>query len=93
MAEQLAVLGDDPDVEVVDQQQHAHAGVDPADGDLVPVASIAQRDAARLVDAVLADPVVALGGDRRLLGRGLGPGGEGLRRRASSDGPVGRTVS
>jgi hypothetical protein len=32
---------------------------------------------------------MSLGGDERLLGRGLGPGGESLRRRAPADGPMG----
>ena len=58
LPEQLAVFGDDPDVEVVDQQQNLPAGVDPADADVEQLAAVAQRLTAALVDAVLADPVV-----------------------------------
>jgi hypothetical protein len=50
-AEQLSVVGDDADVQVVDQQQDAAAGVGLADADVVQPAVVAQGDGA-VVDAM-----------------------------------------
>ena len=57
--------------------------MDPADTDVEQLASIAQRDAARPVDAVLADPVVTFGGDGGVVGLALVRGAKtcvGVRR-------------
>ena len=76
-AEEFAGGGvDDADVEVVDQHQDAGSGVGPADADVVEAAVDAEGDAAGLVDAVGANPVVVVG-SAQLIGAGLGSGGVG----------------
>jgi hypothetical protein len=56
LAQDLAgVTVDHPDVEVVDQQGDAGAGVRAADADVVHSAVVSQGDGAGLVDLVLAD--------------------------------------
>jgi hypothetical protein len=62
---------DDPDVEVLDEQQYAGAGVGSADADVVQPSSVAQGEFSELVDAVGADPVV---GVDALAGGGFGAG-------------------
>ncbi|HME78427.1 MAG TPA: hypothetical protein VKI00_23110 [Mycobacterium sp.] len=48
-------------MEVLDQDEHAGAGVGSADADVVQASGDAQGDYAGLVDAVAADPVVGVG--------------------------------
>jgi hypothetical protein len=73
-SEQFAVGGQDPDVEVVDQDEDVFAGVAAADSDVVQPAVVAQREHTAGVDAVVPGPVVAgVEGD---------PGGDGLGARA-----------
>lgn len=61
-AEQFAGGGvDDPDVEVVGEQEDAGLGVGSADADVVEAAVDAQGDGAAGVDAVVTDPVVGVG--------------------------------
>src|SRR3954466_12499886 len=86
VAEQLAGGGvDDPDVQVLDEQQDVGSGVGSADADVVQAAGYAQRDAAGLVDAVVADAVVAV---PRPIGAGGGLGAG--RVRGHRGGPVGQ---
>ena len=62
VAEELAGDGvDDADVEVLDEQDDVGSGVGSADADVAELAGYAQGDGAGLVDAVVADPVVAVG--------------------------------
>ena len=73
VAEELAGGGvDDPDLEVLDEQDDAGSGVGSADADVVQSAAVAQGDRAGFVDAVVADPVVGLG--VAWLGRGAALG-------------------
>ena len=65
---------DDPDVEVLDQQDDVGSGVGSPDADLVEPAVVAQGDLAGGVDAVAADPLVRRDGAG---GGGLGSGGVG----------------
>jgi hypothetical protein len=75
-AEQFAGGGvDDADVTVLDQDEDAGSGVGSADADGVEPAPVAQGDLAGLVDAVVADPVVAV--VAAVAGGGLGAGGVG----------------
>ena len=61
-AEEFAGDGvDDADLEVVDQQDDVGSGVGSSDADVAELAGDAQGDGAGLVDAVVADPVVAVG--------------------------------
>src|SRR5215471_7766318 len=62
LAEKLAGGGvDDPDVEVLDEQQDVGSGVGPADADAVEPAGVAECDGAGGADPVGADPVVGVG--------------------------------
>jgi hypothetical protein len=88
-AEELAVVGDDPDVEVGDEEQDAGAGVGATEADVEEFAAVAEGDAAGLVDPVSADAVVAHDGDGGCGGGGLGAGGEDLGGGAAGEGPVG----
>jgi hypothetical protein len=51
---------DDPDVEVVDEQDDVGSGVGPADADVEEAALVAERDLALFVDDVVADAVVVV---------------------------------
>ena len=74
-AQQLAGGGiDDPDLEVVDQQQDVGLGVGSADADVVQAAVDAQGDGAGLVDAVVADALVGVGGPATAGRGGFGAG-------------------
>jgi hypothetical protein len=53
----LAVVGDDPDVEVGDEEQHAGAGVGATEADVEHFAAVAEGDAVGLVDPVSASVV------------------------------------
>ena len=61
MADELAVLGEDPDVEVGHQEDHRRPGMGPSEADLEKPTVITQGDAAGPVDSVLADSQVGLG--------------------------------
>ena len=62
VAEEFAGGGvDDPDLEVLDEQDDAGSGVGSADADVVESAVVAQGDGAGFVDAVVADSVVGVG--------------------------------
>src|SRR5205085_11413618 len=87
----FSVLGDDTYVAVGDEHQHSLALVAPAQADVVQPGSVAQRDHTGLVDPVVPDAVVALGGIGRAR-RGLGSGGEGLSWCPASHPPVGAAV-
>ena len=72
LAKKLAGSGvDDPDLEVLDQEQDAGSGVGSADADVVESAVVAQGHAAGPVDDVVADPVVGVAG---AVGAGSGLG-------------------
>jgi hypothetical protein len=93
LAEEFAGGGvDHADVQVLDEQDDAGLGVGSADAEVVEPAGHAQGDAAAVVDAVVADPVVGVGvaaGGGLGLGEGAvgGRGGGPVRQ-----GPVGRWV-
>src|SRR5688572_5506597 len=79
VAEELAGGGvDDADVQVLDEQQDVGSGEGSADADVVQAAVDAQRDAAGLVDFVVAVSVVGVTGAAGA-GGGLGPCGVGGR--------------
>src|SRR5215470_6918891 len=62
LAEEFAGGGvDDPDVQVLDEQQDVGSGVGSADADVVELAAVAQGDGAGGADAVAADAVVGVG--------------------------------
>ena len=61
-------------MEVVGEDQYWLAGVSSAEADVVQSAVVAQGDGAAVADAVLADPVVAVG-DGGPGGGGFGAGG------------------
>jgi hypothetical protein len=72
---------DDGDVEVLDEDGDGGSGVGPLDADVVELAGVAEGDFAGLVDLVVADPVVGVGGAvPRWAGfrDGLVTGGRGL---------------
>lgn len=52
---------DDPDLEVLDEQDDAGSGVGSADADVVQSAVVPQRDRAGFVDAVVSDSLVRVG--------------------------------
>ena len=61
LAEEFAGGGvDDPDVEVLDEDQDVGSGVGSPDADVVEPAVDSQCDHAGVVDAVGADPVVSV---------------------------------
>ena len=73
VAEEFAGGGvDDPDVEVVDEDDDVGSGVGSSDADVAEPAGDAQGDGAAGVDAVSADAVVRVGAAG---GCGFGPGG------------------
>lgn len=75
LAEEFAGGGvDDADVEVVDQEDDRGARVGSADADVEQAAVVAEGDFAGVVDAVVADPVVA---GRGGVGSGFGACGVG----------------
>ena len=78
VAEEFAgALGDDADVQVLDEEEDVGSGVGSADADVVEAAVVADRDGAGVVDAVAADPLMArcdAGGG------GFRAGGVGRRR-------------
>ena len=51
-------MGQDPDVEVGDEDQDGGAGVVSADSDVVELAVVAEGDSSDLVDAVVAEAEV-----------------------------------
>ena len=62
VAEQFAGGGvDDPDLEVLDEEQDVGSGVGSPDADVMESAGVAEGELAGGVDAVAADPVVAIG--------------------------------
>jgi hypothetical protein len=77
-------------VQVVDEEQHAAAGVGLADADVVEPAVVSQGDGA-VVDAVASDPVVDRSGVL-CWWCGFGAGIEGGRGGAAADGAVGPVV-
>lgn len=77
LTEQLAVLGEDSNLQVSDEHQHSLAAVSSAQADVVEAAVVAERDGAPGVDAVSAGPKVWVA-DRRRQRRRLGPGRVGL---------------
>jgi hypothetical protein len=70
---------DDPDVEVLNEQDDGGSGVGPADADVEEAASVAKGDLALVVDDVVADAVVVVvelaAGDGSGLGQGVVDGG------------------
>ena len=79
LAEEFSGGGvDHADVEFVDEQDDVGSGVGSADADVVQSAGDAQGDAAAVVDAVVADPVVGVG---VAAGGGLGLGQAGVEGR------------
>jgi hypothetical protein len=88
VAEGFAVLVEDADVAVCDEQDHAGVLVGATEADVVESALVAEADAAGRVDFVVADAEVG-GGDRR--GRaGFEAGFERLAWGAPVEGAVGR---
>jgi len=62
LAEKLAGGGvDDPDVQVLDEQQDVGSCVGSADADVVELAGVAEGDGAGGADDVVADAVVGVG--------------------------------
>ena len=62
LSEEFAGGGcDHADLQVVDEQDDVGSGVGSADADVVQAPGVAQGDAAGVVDAVVADPVVGVG--------------------------------
>ena len=78
-------LVDDPDVQVLDQQEDVGSGVGSSDADVVEAAVVAQGDDAGVVDAVAADPLV---GGLQAGGGGFGSGGVGGRGCSAGEGAV-----
>src|SRR4029450_1451612 len=92
VVEGCAVVGDDADVPVGDEEQDAGAGVGAADADVNEPGVVAQGDLAGLVDAIPANPVVHGDGDPGAAGGGLGAGSERLCGCAPAECPVGAGV-
>jgi hypothetical protein len=87
VSEQLSAGRDDPDVQVVDQDQDGLAAVAAPESDVVQAAVVPQGDLAVGVDGVVPDPVVPA--DQRLsAGEGFGSGLVGLLRGLAVQGPV-----
>jgi hypothetical protein len=87
LAEEFAVVGDDAEVLVGDEEPDAGAGVGAADADADELGPVAQGDLAGLVDAIPANPVVH-GGEPGAAGRGLGASVERLCRCPPGQRPV-----
>ena len=68
-------LADDPDVQVLGEDEDLGSGVGAADADVVELAGVAEGDGADGPDLVGADAVVGVG--VAVAGGGLGPGGVG----------------
>ncbi|MBM2623797.1 hypothetical protein JIG36_50745 [Actinoplanes sp. LDG1-06] len=62
LAQELPGGVDDPDVEVLDQDQDVGSGVGSSDADGVELPVVAQGDFSGFVDAVVAEPFVCFGG-------------------------------
>ena len=79
-AQEFAVGGEDPDVQVVDQDEDVGAGVAAADADGVEPAVVSRGEHSGGVDPVVSDPPVSgvQGGGG---GDGFGPGGRWTPRR------------
>jgi hypothetical protein len=77
--------GDDPDVQVLDEQDDVGSGVGSSDADVVQLAMVAQCDDPGVVDAVAADSFM---GGREAGGRGFGSGGVGRGRCLAAQGAV-----
>ena len=60
VAEEGAVGGGDPDVEVFDEDQHGSAAVAAADADVVQPAAVAEGELAVGVDGVVSNSVVGV---------------------------------
>src|SRR5262249_8586509 len=96
LAEQVAGGGvNDPDVQVLDQEQDVGSGVGPANADVVELAAIAEGGAAGRVGDVAAGAVVGVGGPGAGCGRGPGGvgGGRGLAVRQGPVRPLGVVVA
>jgi len=87
LANQGAVLGQDPDLCIGDQQPHPLAGIGAADGDVAEPAQVAEGDPARAVYAVLANAEVD--GWNRGLGACLEAGVEGDEGGPAVEGAMG----
>jgi hypothetical protein len=71
LSEEFAVVGEDPDVAIVDQDEDVGAGVAAADADVVEPAVVSQGEDAAGVDLVVAD--AGVGSSRgRPVGTALG---------------------
>ena len=90
LADQGAVVGEDPDVLVGDQEMDGFAAVSPADADVVEAAEVAEGGLAGLVDAIVADAEVGLGGGAD--GVGFEAGVEGDQWGLAAEGPMGPEV-
>jgi hypothetical protein len=89
LAQQLAVLGDDPHLQISDQDQDAGAGVAAAQADVVEPTVVAQGDDAGAVDLVVADAVVGRDPPLGACGSGLRARGKGGCWGAAAQGPMG----
>jgi hypothetical protein len=87
VAQELTVLSQDPDVQVVNEDQDAGAGVASAETDVVQAAVVAQGDDAAGIDEVASDPGM-WGEGERAGGDGFGAGGVGHGGRPPADGAV-----
>lgn len=65
-------MGDHPDVETCDQQEHSQAGVATSQPDVMQATAVAQGERAGAVDAVVADPEVGRDLEARTERTGLG---------------------
>jgi hypothetical protein len=90
LADQRPVVGEDTDVLVGDQEVDGFAAVSPADPDVVEAAEVAESDRPGLIDMVVTDPEVSLGGGPD--GVGLEAGIEGDQGGAAVKGPMGPVV-
>jgi hypothetical protein len=86
LAEEGAVVGEDPDVLVGDEEVDEFAAVGSADADVVEAAEVAEGDLAGLVDVVVAHPEV--GGGARIGRVSVKAGGEDHERGLPRQGPV-----
>ena len=89
-ADELTILGDDPDVWSGDEESHLAVFVGHADGDVTELAEVAQGDRAEGVDLVSADAVVDCW--RRSSGLGLDEGPEDSHRCLAAEGAMGPDV-
>jgi hypothetical protein len=89
LGEELAVVVDDPDVAVGDEEHDAGAGVAAPDAEVQQLGSVAKGDLAGLVDAVSADSMFGGHDQTAPAWRCLGARGEGFDRGASAECAVG----